>query len=247
MRPPHVRQSLIGCVVAALNVVLPRLAHAQAATIHDRIAEYFRIVPQGVLPSGDTLVTWRADGPILYHTAQRSGTTVRAGMFRNDALIGAAEVAWAANGPASFSVRWLGNSPLQLQGRVENGQLSLSGARDSRITVPTGAWAIAEFGMDDLMLPLIDQLSVNPQPIAVFRPFAGKWDTVTASVSVRGEFRVMQLVDSKGKRTWCATDARRQSCLWIQESTSATERRPLEGTETFKTFERAKASLLKLS
>ena len=248
--PMRTKRGLFVAVLTASAVAAflcaEALAQGGGVSVHDRIAEYFRMVPAGVLPSGDTLVTWRADGPILYHTAQRSGPRVSAGMFRNDALIGAAEVTWSSTAPTSFGVRWLGSSPLQLQGRVEGADIVISGSRTSRTPVPAMPWAIAEFGLDDLLLPLLDRLTKEPQRVAVFRPFAGKWDTLTAAASAREGFSVLTVTDAKGKQTWCATDARRQSCLWIQESTSAVERRPLEGTDAFRAYSMMRTALIKL-
>lgn len=162
------------CITGRLATVLIAFGSASVGAqvndlhTHDQIVAYFRAVPAGVMPPGDTLVTWRSDGPILYHTASRSGASVRAGMFRNDALIGAATVDWTAASPIAFSVRWLGNAPLTLRGRVEGKEIVLSGSRNERETIPAGLWAVADYGMDDLLLPLVSTLREKPQPISSF-------------------------------------------------------------------------------
>ena len=212
---------------------------------HERVSALLAAPSAVAMPSGDTLLTWRADGPILFHTAAYSGDTVRAGMRRNDPLAGAAEVIWSGGSPTSFRVSWSGQGPpFQLNGSVSEERLRLTGARDTTVVLPDVPWAVADFGMDDLLLPLLKVIpSGVPTRIAVFRPYAATWETLSAEVAVRSRFKVLTLTDNKGARTALAADEGANSFVWVRSADASGERRPLEGTARFADFERARGAL----
>ena len=63
-------------------------------------------------------------------------------------------------------------------------RLRRTGARDTVLVVPKGAWGVADNAMQSLLAP---QLLVLPRdgaayPISVFRPYPGHWDVGMAAV-----------------------------------------------------------------
>src|SRR5262249_45343525 len=194
------------------------------ADIHNRVLEFIAARSPQVLPVGDTLVSWNAGRPVLFHTGSRDSGGVRAGMLRADRMYGSADVRWTADAPRSFVVQWLtpgsaGVDSLIVRGVVEPTGLRISRlhARDTVLAVPTGLWAIADYGMEELLLPAFDRASNAPAALAVFRPYGLKWDTLQISAGPASkDWRVIRWFE-KDSSLWAAV-LQGSHLLWVRRS-----------------------------
>lgn len=67
---------------------------AAIVAFHARATAYMKDIAVRTLPLGNTLVTWHAGGPVLFHTTASDVGGMKAGMLRNDRMIGLADVRW---------------------------------------------------------------------------------------------------------------------------------------------------------
>jgi len=147
----------VSAAVALLSTRSPAQS-AQASAerqFHDQVAAHLAGSPMGALPPGDTLVSWAKQGPILFHTVTLSGTVVSSGLVRNDPFAGVLTTRWRDGRPVGFSVRWVvgPDTTVALDGATSTAGLSIAGTRSQVLPTPTGAWAIADYGMDEHLIP----------------------------------------------------------------------------------------------
>jgi hypothetical protein len=228
---------LLACAAA------PTLAHSQEASptvTHDRIVTV--MARHGRLASAaDTFVSWQDGVPILYHTVTRWVDSITAGMERNDPLSGSATVRFANGRVRSASVRWH-------QGEKEVRAVTIEAIGDSLIvtdpvrrafSTPRSTWAIADYGMDDLLVAALSSLSSGREhSVRVFRPYGAKWDSLLVRVSDRKGGRVLEWVAAPGDTT---TLVIADDGTLVHERRSKypnNERRPLEGTRAFALYRR---------
>lgn len=203
--------------------------------LHDRIVAVMarRIV---LPPATDTFVSWEGRGPVLYHTVTRWSDSIRVGLQRNDSLFGTTTVRFANGRVRAASVRWVDHGVLQRAVEIEvAGDTVL--VRDSvrrAFVRPTGLWTVADYGMDDLLVAVLQPLpSGTPQMMHVLRPYGLKWDSLTVRVSDQKGARTIEVVSAPDdtSRFVVADDG-----TLVQELRSkypANERRPLEETRAF--------------
>lgn len=200
---------LIGLGVLALVAFAPVQARGQANTsspqeLHNLIvARVFAVAPRP-LPSGDTLVSWYQQ-PVLFHIVQRAPERVSEAMLRSDGLVGTAEVAFQDGHPTSATVLWTQEDSVatDVQLRVRGDSLLVTGTTKARWLLPSGAWAIADYGMEDLIVPVLRGLPPPPAPqqIIAYRPFAARWDTLTVTNRIPVADAVFyDLANTDGKR-----------------------------------------------
>lgn len=208
--------------------------------IHDRIAGVIAERAPRALPVGDTSVTWTR-GPILYHTVRVRDDVVRSGFLRNDSLLGLASVWWRNGAPVSFEVSWRRRDSVlfSLTGKVRGKVLRLRGARSDSVPVPSLPWAIADYGSEEHLVPLLKRLGPRSEPwtVAVYRPFGRKWDTLQVRLTSgpEGSLRVREPM-RRDSATWMI--AATGELLRVLRHSDSTERRPLENTRLYPLYRR---------
>jgi hypothetical protein len=194
-------------VLFVLLAVPLRAATAQTspAEIHDFVAQFMAQDSMMPLPPGDTLVSWSNVRAVLFHTGSRDPGGVRAGVLRMDGLRGIVDVRWVDGAPKSFLSLWLrlddSTNVLEtslMQGEVgpDGLRITRAGAPDTLVAIPSGRWAVADYGMESLLLPAFDDLPRSSpasgsipdssSTLMVFRPFGMKWDALTVFGEMTG-------------------------------------------------------------
>jgi hypothetical protein len=235
------------CVlVAVLNVGYSMRLRAQESSpqhLHDAIAQMMASAGGSNLPAGDTMVSWTTD-PVLYHTVASSHANVRSGMLRNDGLLGVEETHWASGALTEFTATWKthDSDAVVTRGLVEGSVLHVSSPRDVKFAAPKMPWGVADYGMEEHLVPLFNALPTfgGTQEIAVFRPYGLKWDTVTVTVTVRPGVRVLQTIDGTARTVFVITSG--GTLLWARRLDHSWERRPLEQTRLYREFLRVRDS-----
>jgi hypothetical protein len=167
-------------------------------------------------------------------------------MVRVDSTLGTASTVWRSGRPVSAQVLWT-KGPAVLR-RVDfiavGDSVHLTGDSARTWSVPTLPWAIADYGMEDQVLPLLKALDLSAAPvtIAVYRPFAAQWDTLSVARSAVDDAELFELRSSTGKRDWWLVSAR-GVLLQLRREGQDFERRPLEATALFPEYLRLRALL----
>jgi hypothetical protein len=218
-----------------------------------RVAAHMHDLAVRSLPPGDTLVTWTARGPVLFHTGARDSGGVRAGLLRNDRMLGLADVRWSAGTPHSFRTTWFTIKADLLDSVVSEGiqrdsglVIKRSGTRDTTLALPSTAWAIADYGMEELLLPAFDSIGRRlPYRLAVLRPYGLKWDTLTVTERTKVVGRAWDVVSyTENDEQWRLAITPDSHLLWLRRSKHPEdEKRPLEGTALGATFVRLRPAL----
>lgn len=170
--------------------------------IHDLIVQHFSALSSRELPAGDTFVSWTTS-PILFHTLQRDSNLVTTGMVRNDGMVGTETVAWADSQIASASILWtMGDSVLvDMTIEIDGDSIVFHGTTEGAYSRPALPWAIADYGMEDQVIPLLKMLPQGQESlITVFRPFAAKWDTLQIAGEPLADGRLYSILDEEGNR-----------------------------------------------
>ncbi len=235
----NLRRAVI--VLAAASVCTGAQLEAQATMgpreLHDRIVAVYAARSAAPLPVGDTLVSWYGN-PVLLHTVRRTSDEITTGMLRADSLYGSSRVRWVADRPTSFEVRWLQADSvlLDIAGSLVGDTLRLSGTTNLALGVPELPWAVADYGMEDQLLPLLDMAGVaEPLRIAAYRPFAAKWDTLVVTRQPLTGGVLYELRSSDGKRDWWLV-SQEGALVQLRREGQALERRPLETTPLFAVY-----------
>jgi len=142
-------------------------------------AELGRLVMRE-LPVGDTSMTVN-QGAILLHTVRRSADAVESGFARNDGLLGVARASFANGLPVRYAAQWTEGVAPATERRVDRRGDSLvirGGGADSVVAIPTERWGIADYAMEESLVPVLLAMPADsaPHPFAVWRPFARHWD-----------------------------------------------------------------------
>lgn len=221
-------------LVAVLATLFPTVTAAQTpgAELHARVTQAMAELAAGrMLPRGDTLLSWSPQ-PSLFHIIGGNADSLRSALLRWDQLLGVTESRWAGGAPLHFETRWTrGDSTLvAIAGRREGSALRITGSRDTLIPLPELPWAVADYGMDEHLVPLIGTFTAagGPRTIAVLRPYLMKWDTVLVTVEQRAGVRVATTVGGKARQTLVIPADRR--LIWAKRSDLVSELRPLEGS-----------------
>jgi hypothetical protein len=239
------RQFLVGLSLLCLlaTQACSQSPRTPSTDIAHEIRQVMHNVAPTTLPPGDTSVTW-TQGPILYHTSNRMGNEVTAGLLRNDKMSGNERIIWDRQRPTSFVVTWIqpGEPSFHLSATVVENFLRITGSRDTTIRLPSSNWAVADYGMDDLLLPAFEHFSADTTAISVLRPYTLKWDKLLATISRTPDYAIVTLIEPDGAKQWIVVKGN-DHILWVRRSDQAMERRPLEGTHEFRFFEAARRSI----
>jgi hypothetical protein len=167
-------------------------------------------------------------------------------MLRFDKMEGIADVPWDAHShsPTSFEVRWLTPKQNAVDSLIMTSgllHLTRSGMEDTSLVLPELPWAVADYGMEELLLPLFDgPPRTTAQRLAVFRPFGSKWDTLSLVTSAPDStWIVATWTKSEPEEQWRAAVLDGRHLLWLRRSLHPDdEKRPLEQTPLGREFER---------
>jgi len=243
-------------IALRLQIGFLSLASASAlaqdpAALHQHVVEFIKQAIQP-MPAGDTLLTWNGDRLVLFHTSSRDRAGVRGALLRADRMLGVADIRWQEDRPQSFAVGWFtprGTSidSLIVRGDVVGNELRLrrSGHADSVVAIPAIRWAVADYGMDELLLPVLARASQDRvTQLAVLRPYRLKWDTLTAIESEsRGRWSITRWADRKGER-WSMVILDSTRMVWLRRSDHPEdEELPLESTTLWSVFAQARGEL----
>jgi len=208
------------------------------------------------LTAGDTFLTWNPDPGGLIHTVMIDSARASSSLLRGDGMIGTAEARWSGKQISDFETRWTtrdsisGRSVVQRQshGEKRGDSLFVTGTAPGVFAVPAGFWAVADFGMEEQLIPLIRAVSVNAgrQSISVFRPWHNRWDTVSVAVRDTIDVRTAELIGvNKFHETMVFTVRGNLLCIFRYDQIS--ERRPLEGTVRYREYVARRDLLLLLA
>lgn len=228
-------------------------SHASAQTkpptpdeLRVRVVAHMHDLAVRPLPLGDTLITWHAGGPVLFHTAVRDRDGVRAGLLRNDRMLGLADVRWSEGAPRSFHATWFtvkagALDSADIQGRKRDGVLLVtrSAKADTTLLLPSIGWGVADYGMEELLLPAFDSIGTSlPYRLAVLRPYGLKWDTLLVTERTRVVGRGWDVVTyTDSGEQWRLAVADQRHFLWLRRSRYPDDdKRPLDGTDLGATF-----------
>jgi hypothetical protein len=196
------------------------------------------------LSGNDTLVTWAPD-PVLFHTATYASGVLRAGLLRGDRMVGTAEVRWDANSPRAFEAVWTSpDSPSKtVRGTRAGAEIRISGSRDTTLAVPGLPWAVADYGMESLLTPL---LGAHPATrgtwrAVILRPYGLKWDTLEVQTERTAAALVVRTGAAGSPREVYVVSGRR--LLWLRQPATKAERRPLEGSSSFDEYTRLRTAV----
>ena len=164
-------------------------------------------------------------------------------------MLGIARSVWGDAGPLRFSSRWFvkDSADRELDGEIRGDSIRIQGAKDTVFVRPKGIWAVADFGMDEQLIPVLRKLKPGRklQLMSVLRPYHARWDSLQVSVQDLGALRVASVWSGQKEHELIVFD-RRAALLWQRRTDVATERRPLEGTERYREYERALPALQEL-
>jgi hypothetical protein len=239
------RAVLLAGILAACA---PRGVGAQALSareLHDRIVAVFAARATRPLPVGDTLVSWYGH-PILLHTVSRNAGAMREGMLRVDSLLGTAEVEWQAGRVTRAVATWThgDSTETDVELVVQRDSIRVTGTTSSSRTVPANPWGVADYGMEDLLVPTLLALPDSPEAtqVEVYRPYAAKWENLQVSRRPVGDAVLYELRDADGKRDWWLV-SRAGALVQLRREGQEFERRPLEETQLTAEYLRLKQLL----
>ena len=192
------------------------------------------------LASGDTLVSWYDGKPILLHLVQRSPAEVSAAMIRGEAYLGTSTVRHENGRPTRAEALWTSGSSVEAHVVItaSTDSVRVASISDKAYPVPTVPWGIADYGMEDFLIPVLASLRDTPQPwqVLVYRPFAAKWDLVTVTATARGNGTLYELDDGDGKDWWLVAPT--GAIVSMRREGQKFERRPLEETPLWAEYQR---------
>lgn len=213
---------------------------------HDQVVSAIARMAGRPLTPGDTFLTWNPAPGGLVHTVRTSAGGVSSSLLRGDGMIGTAEVRWQGGSPASFDVRWTRpdaggkgiDSATTVIGERRGASLRVwTGGATGTLLVPGGPWAVADYGMEEQLIPAVRALPARASGvrITVLRPYHVRWDTVVVSVRDTAELRLAEMTgrDKAHELMVLGPDG---SLLWMDRFDQAGERRPLEGTSRYAEF-----------
>lgn len=224
-------------VAPAQEELSPEVIHARATAI----LSYGLARP---IPAGDTFVTWTPK-PAWYTTVSRTDSTVASSLVSLDGIVRTAEAVWQGGLQREVSIRWTQNAhPLMdLNMRLADGLIHLAGARDTSFQAPSLPWAVADDGMEDQLLPLIEAAGVDARRrrLAIYRPHAAKWDTITVACRRTEGATLVTETEPDGERLYWTITADGALVRLTRDRDRDFERRPLDMTQRVADYVRLRA------
>jgi hypothetical protein len=154
-----------------LSMDTTRLVDAERARLQAR-----------ALPAGDTSVTWEGRGAALLHAVRREGQTIESAMRRNDGATIHVSAGLADGHVVRYELLYTTPHEPPLRRRLEAATdfVRVTGTRDTVVTLPEGAWTVADYGMDEYLAPLVARMGMEGRTaaeISVLRPYGLRWDS----------------------------------------------------------------------
>jgi hypothetical protein len=235
----HICLALAGSLSA--GTAKAQSAQDSAQQVHDGITAIIQQHATRPIAVGDTFVGWWPR-PVLYSTVRRSPNQVASSLVRADGLVGTAEAQWLGGRQTVTQVLWTqGDSTLlRWEGRIDRGALRFQGGRDTVLALPTLPWVIADYGMEDQMLPLIEQLVARPgrRRVVAYRPFAQKWDTMVVTVTRKKHAILATIENGPGDTDHWVITLDGALVRVTRDKYPGLERRPLELTARMADYKR---------
>ena len=203
------------------------------------------------LPGVDTAVTVQKDGgTALLHTVQRGGDTITASMVRNDGVVGTAQARFRRGIVQSYTALWTDTTVTPRQTSIAFDGDSLLKVRDENrdttLAVPTRWWGIADYAMNELLVPafLAHPADGMTQDFAIYRPFPRHWDVGVASVRSIGDNFIASFRLGTDSATTYLLITRDGDLLFAENSgPTGAQRLPSEGSARRATLEAILKSL----
>lgn len=135
------------------------------------------------LPGTDTLVRLENGVAVLLHVSARTADTLEVALARADGMVGTVRAVLGPDGrPRRYEGLWTDSTPdvRRHQVRVEGDSVVTGGGR-ARRAAPQGAWAVADDGMDELLVPALRSMArtSTPHGLLIYRPYPDRWDSAT--------------------------------------------------------------------
>jgi hypothetical protein len=153
------------------------------------------------LPGSDSAVSldMSRNAAVLLHTVARDEGAISASLTRNDGMVGVARAQFDGTVVRTYDAIWADSSATLVTRHISRDGTHLivhrSGASDTTVTIPAGAWGIADYSMEELLAPTLLGIprDSTAHPLAVYRPFGGHWDTGTVTVRTHSDALVCVL------------------------------------------------------
>jgi hypothetical protein len=161
-------------------------------------------------------------------------------------VVGTAESIWKGAELQTLDLLWTRGDSTTLSFRAAvrpGGPIEVRrGDERSEWDIPTGPWAIADYGMEDQLVPVLEAVPDDQETrLAIYRPVPSRWDTVTVSVTSALGAKVVTVMASSGERfRWVLSPAGLIVRI-TRDRHSESERRPLELTPPFADYLRWRA------
>jgi hypothetical protein len=140
------------------------------------------------LPGRDSSVTMSAQTVLFLHTVRRDGDEIDAGLARPDGWVRTATEHFQGGRPLSYDAVWSDTSVRCCTTRhIERRGDSLYVRRetkDTTVAVPQVTWAVCDAMTQEFLVPVLLTLPRDnaPHPVAIYRPYDGKWTVWQAAV-----------------------------------------------------------------
>lgn len=140
------------------------------------------------LPPGDTTLTSEPTGrPVLLHTVRRTGEVVETGTIDLDGTLTTVRAESRDGVPLSFELlrtaAW--REPLRRVLTVRDGQIRMTGDRDTVLAVPAGRWTIAGDAGSEHLVALLGRAALagaDEVEVSVLHPVSLTWERVRATL-----------------------------------------------------------------
>jgi len=222
---------LAACHSAPRAALAPAQEELSSEVIHARAIAILSYGLARPITAGDTFVTWTPK-PTWYTTVSRTDSTVASSLVSLDGIVRTAEAVWQGGLQREVSIRWTQNTHtlMELNVRLEDGVIRLAGARDTALQAPSLPWAVADDGMEDQLLPLIEAAGVDARRrrLAIYRPHAARWDTITVACRRNQGATLVTETEPDGEHRFWTITADGALVRLTRERDLDFERRPLE-------------------
>jgi hypothetical protein len=226
------RVALIGSVCLAATALHGQESSMTPKEWHDLLVKVIAQLKSSPIPAGDTSVGWYDGKPSYVTTARRTPEGIVSSFVRFDGMIGTAAAHWANGRQTNVAERWTkpDTAATEIQLTVSGGKLLISGSLSATLDLPSMPWVIADYGLDDQLVPLFGRI-ITTTRFAMYRPYLRKWDTVTvASRRVDGVLMIDETEPSGEIFTFALAED--GSILRVLSSKQTKiERRPLQSSK----------------
>lgn len=140
------------------------------------------------LPGQDSSVTTTARRMLFLHTVERDGDAIAAGLAQTDGWVRTASERFANGRPLTYDAVWSDTSvrccTMRHVERHGDSLLVRRDTKDTTIAVPAVTWAVGDAMNQEMLVPVLLTLPHDnvPHPVAVYRPYEGKWTVYQTQV-----------------------------------------------------------------